>query len=193
MSIAKDVRYYLKNKPYIREALEKGIVNLSSLSRQIQKELGVDNFEAVKAAIRRSSDEMKKTREKMEEKVLNILKESKITIYDGDSVLITDKPLEIEDKFRVNLGRNYFYLAEKDKMPKKVDGIIRETENCTTIIVESSDKIEGVPGVVAFLTSMLSEQGVNMFEFISCWKYTIIVVHKKDALKAYEILSEITK
>ena len=38
MTIAQNVRNHLRNKPYLLEALEKGIVNLSELSRQIQKD-----------------------------------------------------------------------------------------------------------------------------------------------------------
>ncbi|PJB74401.1 MAG: hypothetical protein CO092_04565, partial [Candidatus Aenigmarchaeota archaeon CG_4_9_14_3_um_filter_37_18] len=62
MSVAEEVRLYIKNKPYIKESLEEGIVNLSSLARQIQKDLGLKNFEAVKAALRRLSEGMKKTK-----------------------------------------------------------------------------------------------------------------------------------
>ncbi len=189
MSIAEEVRLYIKNKPYVKEALEKGVVNLSSLTRQIQKELRIKNFEAIKAALRRLSEDMKKTKHKREERVLQILKKSKITMYDGDVVLITDEPIKIEDKFRVNLGKNFIYLLEKNKLPKETDHIIRKTENCTTILIDSPEDIEKVSGVVAYLTSLLAEQNVNIFEFISCWCYTIIVVEKKDTLRAYEVLS----
>ena len=191
MSIAEQVRLYIKNKPYVKESLEKGIVNLSSLTRQIQKELRVENFEAIKAALRRLSENMKKTKHKREEKTLRVLKKSNIIVYYWDIVLITNKLIKINDKFRVNLGENYVYLLEKNKLPKETDHIIRKTENCTTILIESSDDIEKVPGVVAYLTSLLAEQNVNIFEFISCWCYTIIVVDKKDSLRTYEILSEI--
>ena len=191
MSIAEQVRLYIKNKPYVKESLEKGIINLSSLTRQIQKELKVENFEAIKAALRRLSENMKKSKHKREEKVLQVLKKSKITMYDGDVVLITDEPIKVEDKFRVNLGKNCVYLLEKNKLPKETYHIIRKTENCTTILIESPDNIEKVPGVVAYLTSLLAEQNVNIFEFISCWSYTIIVVDRKDTLRAYEVLTEV--
>ncbi len=46
-------------------------------------------------------------------------------------------------------------------------------------------------GVVAFLTTLLAEQNVNIIEFISCWTETIIVVEKKDSLKTYEALTNI--
>jgi hypothetical protein len=190
MSVAKEVRLYIKDKPYIKESLEKGIVNLSSLTRQIQEELGLGNFEAIKAALRRLSGQMKKDKHEREKRVLHVLQGSKITLYDGDVVLITSSPAEVEDKFRVNLGRNYLYLVEKDKVPRNAD-IVRKTENCTTIVIDSPQEIEEVPGVVSYITSLLSEQGVNIFEFISCWRYTVIVLHRKDVVRAYEVLSEV--
>jgi hypothetical protein len=189
MSIAKEVRLYIRNKPYVKESLEKGIVNLSSLTRQIQEDLKMRNFEAIKAALRRLSGQMKKDKHQREEKILQILQGSKIIMYAGDVVLITGSPVEVEDKFRVNLGRNYLYLVEKDKVPKNAD-IVRKTEDCTTILIDSPQEIEEVPGVVSYVTSLLAEQGVNIFEFISCWKYTVIVLHRKDVVKAYEVLSE---
>ena len=74
MTIAQKVRNHLQNKPYLLEALEKGIVNLSELSRQIQEELQIENMSAVKAALRRFSEELQKHKQKREEKVLQVLK-----------------------------------------------------------------------------------------------------------------------
>lgn len=189
MSIAEQVRIYIKNKPYVKESLEKGIANLSALSRQIQGELDIESFEAVKAALRRLSEDMKKRKHKREEKVLKVLRDSKITIYDGDVALITKEPIEVNEKFKVNLGQNYFYLIEKGEILKGKIDFIRKKDNCTTILIESPDSVEEVPGVVAYITSLLAEQGVNIYEFISCWKYTIIVVKREDSLRAYDGLS----
>src|SRR4030067_1183631 len=66
MTIAQNVRSYLRNKPYLLEALEKGIVNLSELSRQIQEELKTANTSAVKAALRRFAEEMQRQKQKRE-------------------------------------------------------------------------------------------------------------------------------
>ena len=61
--------------------------------------------------------------------------------------------------------------------------------NFKLINIHSPEDLEATPGVVAFLTALLAEQNVNIIEFISCWTETIIVVEKKDSLKAYEVLS----
>jgi len=190
MTMARDVRNYLKNKPYILEALEKGIVNLSELSRQIQKELKTNNIIAIKAALRRFSDHLQKHKHKREEKVLQLLKKSAITVYDGRSVTITDRPIETKEKIKVNLEGKFVYLLEKNNLAEITDAL-KIHENCAMIVIHSSEELEATPGVVAFLASLLAEQNINIIEFISCWTDTIIVVERKDSLRTYETLSNV--
>jgi aspartokinase len=188
MTIAQDVRNHLRNKPYLLEALEKGIVNLSELSRQIQEELKTDNTSAVKAALRRFSGELQKHKQKREEKVLQLLKRSGIVVYDRKSVMITGKELDTKSGMKVDLLDKHVYLLDRSEMPERLNALVKH-ENCTMIVVHSPEELEATPGVVAFLATLLAEQNVNIIEFISCWTETIIVVEKKDSLKAYEVLS----
>lgn len=190
MTVAGNVRNYLKNKPYILEALEKGIVNLSELSRQIQKELKTNNIIAIKAALRRFSDELKKHKHKREEKILYLLKKSTITVYDGRSVTITDKQIEKKEKIKVNLEDRFVYLLEKNDLADITDAL-KMHENCAMIVIHSPEELEVTPGVVAFLASLLAEQNINIIEFISCWTDTIIVVEKRDSFRTYETLSNV--
>jgi len=190
MTTAQDVRNHLKNKPYLLEALEKGIVNLSELSRQIQKELKTGNIIAIKAALRRFSRELQKHKQKRQEKVLQLLKKSTITVYVGKAVAITNKPMETKDKIKVYLEGKFIHLLEKNNLAK-ITGTLKMHENCVMIAIHSPEELEAIPGVVAFLTSLLAEQNINIVEFISCWTDTIIVVERMDSLKTYEILSNI--
>jgi len=191
MNIARDVRNYLKNKPYILEALEKNIVNLSELARKIQSELRIKNFSAIKAALRRFSEETKKHKQRREERVLKLLKKSVITVYDGNSIVITGEQTDLKEKVKVNLKDSVVYLLDRSELPRITKDVLKKNENCTTIMIKSPEEIETTPGVVAFLTSLLSEQNVNVIEFISCWTETIIVVDRKDSLRAYEILMNV--
>lgn len=188
MTIAQNVRNHLKNKPYLLEALEKGIVNLSELSRQIQNELKTNNTSAVKAALRRFSEELQKHKQKREEKVLYLLKRSDIAVYDRKAVIVTMKEIELKNGMKVDLLGKHIYLMDRSDLPERVNSLVRH-DNCTMIVVHSPEELEATPGVVAFLTTLLAEQNVNIVEFISCWTETIIVVEKKDSLKAYEVLS----
>ena len=188
MTIANNVRSYLRNKPYLLEALEKGIVNLSELSRQIQEELKTSNTSAVKAALRRFSEELKRHKQKREEKVLQVLKRSGMAVYDRKSVVVTNREVDVKNALKVDLLNKHVYLLDRSDLPERISTLVKH-EDCTMIVVHSPEELEATPGVVAFLATLLAEQNVNIIEFISCWTETIMVVEKKDSLKAYEVLS----
>ena len=190
MTVAQNVRNHLRNKPYLLEALEKGIVNLSELSRQIQKELQISDASAIKAALRRYSEELQKHRQKREEKVLQLLKRSGIVVYDSKSVIITAKELDSNTGMKVDLLDKHVYLLDRNDLPERISSLVKH-ENCTMIVIHSPEELEATPGVVAFLATLLAEQNVNIVEFISCWTETIMVVEKKDSLKTYEVLSNL--
>ena len=190
MSIAQAVRNYLRNKPYLLEALEKGIVNLSELARQIQTELAAEEPSAIKAALRRYSGELQKHKQKREEKVLQLLRRSSIAVYDRKSVIITGKELNMETGMKVDLLDKFVYLLDRSDLPERVAALVKH-ENCTMIVVHSPKELEATPGVVAFIATLLAEQNVNIVELISCWTETIIVIEKKDSLKVYETLSNL--
>src|SRR4030042_1890470 len=190
MTIAQSVRSHLRNKPYLLEALEKGIVNLSELSRQIREDLKTDNMSAIKAALRRFSGELQRHKQKREEKVLQLLKRSGIAVYDRKSVIITSNEMETKSGMKVDLLGKFVYLLDRSDMPERISALVRH-DNCTMVVIHSPEELEATPGVVAFIATLLAEQNVNIIEFISCWTGTIIVVEKKDSLKAYEVLSNV--
>lgn len=190
MTTAQSVRNYLRNKPYLLEALEKGIVNLSELSRQVQEELKMSNTIAIKAALRRFSTELQKHKQKREEKVLQILERSSVSVYDKKSVIITSKEISTKTGMKVDLLGKYVYLLDRRELPERITTLVKH-DNCTMIVVNSPEELEATPGFVAFLTTLLAEQNINIVEFISCWTETILVVEKKDSLKAYEALSNL--
>jgi hypothetical protein len=94
----------------------------------------------------------------------------------------------------MKLDSYFIYLIDKfalKGLQKHNHNIEKICENCTAIIITSPKNLEVTPGVVAFLTALLSGQNINMIEFISCYTETIIVVERVDAMKSYEILSEV--
>jgi hypothetical protein len=190
MTTAQDVRNYLRNKPYLLEALEKGIVNLSELSRQIQEELKTTNTTATKAALRRFAEELQRHKQKREEKVLQVLKRSGISVNDQKTVIITAKEIATKSRMKVDLPNKFVYLLDRADLPDRISTLIKH-DNCTMIVINSPEELEATVGVVAFLTTLLAEQNVNIVEFVSCWTETIIVVEKKDSLKAYEALTNL--
>ncbi|HLN89357.1 MAG TPA: hypothetical protein VK253_04765, partial [Candidatus Binatia bacterium] len=141
MTVAQNVRNHLRNKPYLLEALEKGIVNLSELSRQIQMELKTNDTSAIKAALRRYSEELQKHKQKREEKVLQLLKRSSIAVYDRKSVMITGKELPSQSGMKVDLLGKFVYLLDRSEMPERITTLVKH-ENCTMIVIHSPEELE---------------------------------------------------
>src|SRR3989338_835970 len=99
MSITKLAERYIMEHPSIKDCLKKGLVNYSSLSRQIASDLNLNprkNFDAILIACRRLKRKLKKGGD-FEEIILKILKQSKIEIKNKNLAEITIKsPKEIE-------------------------------------------------------------------------------------------------
>jgi hypothetical protein len=195
MSTANMVRIYLKNKPYMQEALENGIVNMSALARRIQKELKISDYLAVKAAVRRYYQQLEKTKSTIEQRALSVLKGNRITIIDGISILVLDKDVEIQNSAKVKVNNYFIYLCENRdlKKAKIKNGIIHKYENCAALNIESEENVENVSGVMAYVTSLFAEYNINIIELISCYTQNLFVIRKEDTLRAYELISEIVK
>ncbi len=191
MTISNLVRVYLKNKPYTLEALENGIVNFSALARVVQRSLKIKNYHAVKAALRRYAEELRKRNMGIEKHAAELLGDSRITIQSGVSVVITPDDVRTETSSKIKLKDYYVYLAyeadEFKKLKKQVKAV-KIHEDAAAIIIQSGERLEDLPGFVAFTASLLAEQNINIIEFISCYTDTLLVVSKIDALKSHELL-----
>jgi len=196
MTVAEKVRDYVKNRPYVSEALENNIVNMSQLARAIRRELNLQSIHAIKSALRRYSFSLRKSRSFREEKVLRLLRLSKLMVLDNLSIVMTDKEFEIMNKMKIKLSDlHYVYLVEKGLL-KKIREAVKHNlslihEDCTALVVNSPEQMETTPGVVWYLTSLLSTQNVYSLAFTSCYTETTIVIERKDAIKSYEILSRV--
>jgi aspartokinase len=190
MSIANDVRIYLRNKPYMLAALERDIANLSKMSKIIQKDLDIESNYAVKAALVRYSQEVRKTKERMEEKILKIFKNCNVSVWDNTSLIISDKPLNIKNRAKVKIEPYHIYIVDKRLLENfgEKDNILQRFNDCTVIHLSSPKEIQKTPGYLATILSILAEQNINVIEFFSCYAETVIVVERFDALRTYDIL-----
>ena len=111
-----------------------------------------------------------------------------MAVYDRKSVVITNREVDVKNALKVDLLNKHVYLLDRSDLPERISTLVKH-EDCTMVVVHSPEELEATPGVVAFLATLLAEQNVNIIEFISCWTETIMVVEKKDSLKAYEVLS----
>ncbi len=196
MTVAERVREFVTHRPYVSEALENDIANMSELARIIRKELNLQSTHAIKAALRRYSVSLRRNRSFREQAVVRLLGLSKLMILDNLSIVITDKEFEITNKIEIKLNDlHYVYLVEKAQL-KKIREIVKDNlclihEDCTALTINSPEQMETTPGVVWYLTSLLSAQNVYSLAFASCYTETTIIIQRKDAIKGYQILSKV--
>lgn len=205
---AEITRSYIDRHPSIRDCISKDLINYSSLSRLIMKELGVKNEEAVLAASRRYA--MKLAKSDFEGDVTRLFEESRLELKTKICIVVAKNEWivlkNLADVVRKILGEkstmqvlqsaNAITVISEDKhLPTIARAIGQEhiltiKKNLAEITVKSPARIEETPGAFAYLMGMLSEQGINLLEAVSCYTDTIFIVSREDMMRAFDILSE---
>ena len=190
----------------MKECLILGVINYSALARAIQEEFEKKNIiastEAVKMALIRMSDELKKERSSMEKRVRKVLARTIIQLQSDLSVITIEKNtflkmlgklLQIVEKsrfFQISQGVDTFTLVipgeDRDRILDlfSSDGIVDIIDGQTVILLISPIDIISVPGVIGFITSTHSFYGINVTQIISCHKDTLFVVNRNEAPRA---------
>ncbi|MGQ9587693.1 MAG: DUF7523 family protein [Thermoplasmata archaeon] len=207
LSAAELTRKYIDRHPSIRDCISKDLVNYSSLARLIMKELGVKNEEAVLAASRRYA--MKLAKSDSEGAITKLFEESRLELKTRICIVIAKnewivlknledvvkKMLADKSTMQVLQSTNAITVISEDRhLPTIVRAIGREhvvsvKENLAEITVRSPPAIEETPGAFVYVMGMLSEQGINLVEAVSCYTDTIFIVSREDMMHAFDILS----
>ena len=202
-SITKLTESYILQHPSVKDCLKNGLINYSSLSRQIASELNLNlnqNFDAILIACRRFKRKLKKENV-FEKNILKILKESKVEIKNKIIAVVLERDiffgtllnLEKEIKKRNEIIRIIEGISAitivttedfLDLIRKNFKGrIILENKNLAEITIKSPKEIETTPGTYAYLCSLFWENNINIVETLSCFTDTIFLVKEEDVGK----------
>ena len=207
-NITKLTENYILEHPSVKDCLKNGLINFSSLSRQIASELNLNvkkNFDAVLIACRRFKRKLNKE-ETYEHKILKILKESKIEIKTKVIAIVLEKDIFFENL--INLEKEIKKRKEIFRIIEGASGItvittedfldlikkyfrnkiILENRNLAEIIIKSPEEIETTPGTYAYLASLFGENNINIVESLSCFTDTIFLIKEEDVGKAINLL-----
>ncbi|MGQ4913867.1 MAG: DUF7523 family protein [Candidatus Asgardarchaeia archaeon] len=191
-SIAKLVEEFVDTHPYIKEALIAGIINYSELARQIAKTLKITKTEAIIVALRRYRAKLKSITPHYSKKIIDICKKSKIEIKTAVYVYILPKYQKINNNVLAKIdGLNHTTIVSEDKLENIRP--IKVQENLIAFIIISPKEIEETPGVIHFMTSILSERGINIYQLLSCYNETIFILKKEDLVNALSAFDRIMK
>lgn len=207
-NITKLTENYILEHPSIKDCLKNGLINYSSLSRQVASDLNLNlkkNFDAVLIACRRLKRKLKKEGI-FENQIVKILKESKIEIKNKIIAIVLEKDIffgnlinlekEIKKRkeiFRVIEGISAITIITTEDfldLIKKYfkNKIILENKNLAEITIKSPKEIETTPGTYAYLCSLFGENNINIVETLSCWTDTIFLIKEDDIGKAMNLL-----
>lgn len=215
ISVASVVRGIVLSKPFLRECLAEGIINYSALSRAISEDLRVRGVEAshaaVKMALIRVRSEIIEESKKLERKLKRVLGstvlqlQSDLTVFTVKKHNIVPKlpeiikSMEIARFFQVLQGINTFtFIVSRediDRLTSNInkDDVIETLENQSAIVLVSPREIVETPGIVAFISSILYENDINITQVVSCYNDTIILVESTKAWEAFRVLETLIK
>ncbi|MCG7845174.1 MAG: ACT domain-containing protein [Methanomassiliicoccales archaeon] len=208
-SVAEKTRSYIDAHPSVKDCMAKDLINYSSLARLIMKDLSIKNEEAVMIACRRYAQKLSK--KDHESDILVILADSRIEVKTKICIItasndwtvlqrlerIFAKLINQKALMQVIQGAQAITIIADEKLRSEVVNEVGETnvlkvrEDLVEITVKSPQKIGDTSGVFSYLASNLSEQGVNVVETVSCYTDTIFIIHEKDMIQAYSILSKL--
>jgi aspartokinase len=189
-SIAENVWLYIKGKPYLQEALGNNIINYSALAREIRNEMTGASFEAIKAALIRINKKLARDRKSFERRIKNILRKSKMEIKNKIAVVISKERLRIPCIAVAKGPSAYTHIIEEEYLERMENKKVILEKNMSLITIISPEEIATTPGVLSYFLSFLAAENINVVEFFSCYKDSLLVFREADTLKAFEILSE---
>jgi aspartokinase len=181
------VRDYIKKNPELIISMRMGILNVSKLSRRIAQEEKGYNIISIRSALNKVFME-NSTADTVH--IDRLLSESKITLQDKIMVITVDRKIDnLNFLSATYLTDSIVYIIDETKN-KKLDlpknAVVEK--NVSSLHIFSSMEIVKTPGFVMKINERLFSYEINVLQLISCSNETIIIVNRKDAIRAYEAL-----
>ena len=214
-TISAVVEHYIKKKPFLQSALAQGIINLTSLSRQIKPEiseaLGKDVKDgAVVMALKRLSDDLEFRATHRIVKVLKNIGEitvrSNLTDYTflaSDTILAKQAQLLEE----INVNQDVFFSSSRGLNDSNIvvsnamDQVVEEhfaqerctqkAENLSSITVKLPAENVSVPGIYYFIFQRLAWEGIVLYEVISTTNEFTILVNEEQVDVAFKTIKDL--
>ena len=214
-TIASVVEQYIKTKPYLSTAMTQGIINLTSLARQIQPEIEETlqkpaRSGAIVMALKRISDNLEFL---STHKIVKVLKGiGDITVRSNlvdFSFKISDTLLNAQAQFlnEVNDNPNIFYTSSRGVTESNIivssnaaaqlenyfqsERLIEKTEDLSSISIKLPTENVTIPGIYYFIFQRLSWEGVNIYEVISTSNEFTIIVGEDQVNAAFKAIKEL--
>jgi hypothetical protein len=190
------------------ESLQSGIVNYSSLARYLMKQLKTQNFNAVLAAIKRYPER----NPSLESAYRSALVESRIEAFYSMTNLTVrnsvDNFVKVSriyadiygsgGKIRVVQGSQGIVMVIDKKNTPEVrkkfssDEILSFRDNLAELVVISPLIIEKLRGYVAYISTILAINGINVYQVASFYNDVTYIMDEEYMDSAVRVMTKLT-
>lgn len=211
-TISSVVENVIHRKPFLQSALAEGIINLTSLSRQIKPEieavLGKEVREgAIVMALKRLSEHLEF---RATHKIVKVLKDiGEITVRSSlvdytflTSESILEKQAELMREvhrmpdvfYTSSRGVNEINIVTSERLEPFMDELFRmerltqKVKNLASVTVRLPHENVTVPGIYYFIFQRLAWEGIVLHEVISTTNEFTIIVDDPEADKAFKVI-----
>ncbi|MEX2682453.1 MAG: ACT domain-containing protein [Candidatus Sigynarchaeota archaeon] len=215
LSIAEATRRVIWTRPSMIDALKQGVINYKALAENIydevkvllqKKEPELISLDSIQTALIRYADDLKKEKEILEERISKVLAKTVLELKNDLVVFTTTEEALMkcrEDVFNLVKSARFFHLIQGNNTftiiaDQSLEGkmvalfsaknLVQSIKDQSGIVLISPEEIVDVPGVVSYLHGLLAYKNINVTQSISCYKDTILIVNRAEALDAYALI-----
>ena len=214
-TIASVVEEYIKKKPFLSTALSQGIINLTSLSRQIQPDIEIiikkrAKSGAIVMALKRISDNMEFV---STHKIVRVLKgigditvrsslidySFKIsnTLFGAQSLFLSEINQKKDSFYTSSRGVSECNIVISNNLSLLIDKyfenefLVKKLENLSSVSIKLPNENISIPGIYYFIFQRLSWEGVNIIEVISTSNEFTILVDEDYVNTAFKVIKDL--
>jgi hypothetical protein len=203
-TVSSIVENYIKTKPFLLNALSLGIINLTSLSRNIMGELESEFGKEVKQgavvmALKRLTEELDF---RLNHKINKVIKNdytfaASDTVLNKQADLITDINSFSDIFYTSSRGVNETNIVVSNSVNHLVDKhfakekLIQKLENLASITVKLPKENIVVPGIYYFIFQRLAWEGIIINEVISTSNEFTILVSENEVDVAFKVIKDL--
>ncbi|HBK83931.1 MAG TPA: aspartate kinase [Flavobacterium sp.] len=216
-TVSSFVEQYLKTKPFLLNSLTEGIINLTSLARnmmpEVEKELGKDVKQgAVVMSLKRLSEELDfKINHKISKVIKNIGEITVRSSLNDYTFAISETILDTQAQLmsKINLQKDVFYTSSRgvneinivlsDSMNAVIEDLfknekqLQKLENLSSITIKLPQENVSVPGVYYYIFQKLAWEGIIIYEVISTTNEFTILVSEKEIDVAFKVMKDLKR
>lgn len=211
-TISESVNEIVSRKPFLEETLASGLINLSSLAREIHPEVCEKLHKDVKhgaivMALKRLKPTINFQINHRVKKVIGLLGDIIVRSNLIDFTFRnTPSLIKAQTKLLENISRrdDVFFTFSKgiyettiilsDTMEEKVDALFKEEKmiykinNLSSITIKLPEEIAQVFGVFYHILKKLAYEGINILELVSTTHEFTVIVNDDDVDSAFSVL-----